>query len=80
MANTAKLTISLPQELIALADQIAKEKKVSRSKVVSYCLQDMADKLRVAEMTAGYQAMGNEQKRLAEMGTKIAREVLPEWK
>jgi metal-responsive CopG/Arc/MetJ family transcriptional regulator len=80
MANTAKLTISLPQELVSLADQIAKEKKVSRSSVIASSLRDMADKRRVAEMTAGYRAMGKEQQRLAEMSAKVAREVLPEWK
>lgn len=80
MANTAKLTISLPQELVSLADQIAKEKKISRSKVVSYCLRDFAEKHRVAEMTEGYKAMAEEQKHLAELAAKVAPEVLPEWK
>lgn len=80
MANTAKLTISLPKELISLADQIAKEKKISRSKVVSSCLRDLAEKHRVAEMTEGYKAMGKEQKELVSIASKVAYEVLPEWK
>jgi len=80
MANTAKITISLPEELILLADQIAKEKKISRSSVVSSSLRDMAEKLRVAEMTEGYQAMGKEQKQFAQMAAKLVHEVLPEWK
>lgn len=80
MANTAKLTISLPRELILLADQVAKEKKISRSKVVSYCLREFAEKHRVAEMTEGYKAMAEDQKQLAAMAAKIAHEVLPEWK
>lgn len=80
MSNTVKLTISLPRELILLADQVAKEKKISRSKVVSYCLRDFAEKHRVAEMTEGYKAMAGEQKQLAELAAKVAPEVLPEWK
>ena len=80
MAKTAKLTISIPKELISLADQIAKEKNVSRSKVVSSCLQDLAEKHRVAEMAEGYKAMAKEQKQLAAMASKIEHEVLPEWK
>ena len=80
MANTAKLTISLPRELISLADQIAREKKISRSKVVSSCLRELAEKHKVAEMTAGYKAMAEEQKQLAAMASKVAHEVLPEWK
>lgn len=80
MGRTAKLTISLPRELILLADQIAREKKISRSKVVSACLQDLAEKQRVAEMAEGYKAMAREQRQFAAMTSKIAHEVLPEWK
>jgi len=80
VGRTAKLTVSLPRELILLADQIAREKKISRSKVVSACLQDLAEKQRVAEMTEGYKAMAREQRQFAAMTSKIAHEVLPEWK
>ena len=80
MGRTAKLTVSLPQELIALASQIAKEKKISRSKVVSACLQELAEKQRAATMAEGYQAMAKEQKQLAAMAAKIEHEALPEWK
>lgn len=80
MGRTAKLTVSLPQELISLADRIAREKKISRSKVVTACLQDLAEKQRAEAMTAGYKAMAKEQKRLAGMASQIEHEVLPEWK
>ena len=80
MGRTAKLTVSLPRELILLADQIAKEKKISRSKVVSACLQELAEKQRVAEMVEGYKAMAKEQKQFAAMASEIEHEVLPEWK
>jgi len=42
MAETAKITISLPKELISLADKLAEEKKISRSRVVSECLSEFA--------------------------------------
>lgn len=80
MGRTAKLTVSLPRELISLADRIAKEKKISRSKVVSACLQDLAEKRKVAEMAEGYKAMAKEQKQLAAMAANIEHEVLPEWR
>ncbi|MBI2830777.1 MAG: hypothetical protein HYX79_00775 [Chloroflexi bacterium] len=80
MGRTAKLTVSLPRELISLADQIAREKKISRSQVVSACLQDLAEKQRAAQMAEGYQAMAKEQTQLAAMASKIEHEVLPEWK
>jgi len=80
MTRTAKLTVSLPRELISLADRIAREKKISRSKVVSACLQDLAEKQRVAEMAEGYKAMAKEQKHLAAVASKMEHEVVPEWK
>jgi metal-responsive CopG/Arc/MetJ family transcriptional regulator len=80
MGKTAKLTVSLPQELIILADKIALEKKISRSKVVASCLQDLAEKHRTEEMAEGYLAMAEEQRQFTAMASKIAHEVLPEWK
>ena len=80
MGRTAKLTVSLPRELISLADQIAKERKISRSKVVSACLQELAEKQRTAVMAEGYKAMAKEQRQFVAMASKIEHEVLPEWK
>ena len=80
MVRTAKLTVTLPKNLIALADRVAKERKISRSKVVSGCLQELAEKQRVAAMAEGYMVMAKEQKRFAEIASKIENEILPEWK
>ena len=80
MGRTAKLTISLPEELISFADELAEERKVSRSKVFSSCLREMAEKYRVAEMAEGYKAIAKEQKQFASMASEIEREVIPEWK
>lgn len=78
MAKTARLTISLPRDLISFADEIAKEKKVSRSKVLSSCLRELAERHRVAEMAEGYKVMAKEQKQLAAMASKNEHEVIPE--
>ena len=80
MGRTAKLTISLPKELISFADQIAKEKKTSRSKVLTSCLQELAERRRVAEMAEGYKALAKEQKQMAAMASEIEPEVIPEWR
>jgi metal-responsive CopG/Arc/MetJ family transcriptional regulator len=80
MGRTAKLTISLPEELITFADEVARKKKVSRSKVISACLQATAKNYRVAEMAEGYQALEKENKQFARMAADIAHEVMPEWK
>jgi metal-responsive CopG/Arc/MetJ family transcriptional regulator len=80
MGKTAKLTISLPEELIYFTDEVAKKEKVSRSKVISACLRATAENLRIAEMAEGYQALAQEHKEFADLTSKIAHEVLPEWK
>jgi hypothetical protein len=80
MGRTAKLTVSLPRDLVSVADRIAKERKISRSKVIAACLQDLAEKQRAAEMAEGYKNMAREQKRFAAAAAGIIPEVLPEWK
>ena len=80
MGRTAKLTVSLPEELIAFADEVASKKKISRSKVISASLRMTADNLKVAEMAEGYQAMAQENKQLADLASEIEHEVIPEWK
>jgi metal-responsive CopG/Arc/MetJ family transcriptional regulator len=79
MGRTAKLTISLPEELISFADEIAK-KKISRSKVFSSCLREFAERYKVVEMANGYKAMAKEQKQFAATVSEIEHEVIPEWK
>ena len=80
MGKTAKLTVSLPEDLISFADEIAKKKKISRSKVISLCLQELAESHKVAEMAEGYRAMSKEQKQLAALASEIEHEVIPEWR
>ena len=79
MGRTAKLTISLPEELVSFADEIAREKKISRSQVLSSCLRELAEKHKTSAMAEGYKAMAKEQKQFAAMASKIAPEVLPDW-
>ncbi|MHB8104292.1 MAG: DUF6364 family protein [Dehalococcoidales bacterium] len=80
MGRTAKLTISLPEELISFTDEVARKKKVSRSKVISACLKATAENYKIAEMAEGYQALAKDNKQFADIAIKIAHEVIPEWK
>jgi len=79
MAGTAKITISLPKELISLADRLAEEKKISRSKVVSECLSRFARQEWQARMEQGYLAMAEEHQEFAELTAEVASESLPDW-
>ena len=78
-SRVAKLTISLPKDLIAFTDEIASERKVSRSKVVSSCLQELAEKRLREEMEEGYKAMNEEQREFAKMSFDLQRRVVPDW-
>ena len=78
--KVTKLTISIPHDLIALTDEIANEWKVSRSKVVSTCLQEFADKRLREEMIEGYRVMAEGNLQFAREAMQIAHEILPEWK
>jgi metal-responsive CopG/Arc/MetJ family transcriptional regulator len=80
MGKTAKLTISLPEEMILFTDEVAKKEKISRSKVISACLRATAHNYKVREMKEGYEALAQENKEFADMAIKIAPEVWPEWK
>ena len=56
-ANVVKLTVSVPADLVKMADKVARERKTSRSKVVSSCLQELAKQRFEAELEEGYRAM-----------------------
>jgi metal-responsive CopG/Arc/MetJ family transcriptional regulator len=61
--QVVKVTVSVPANLVKLADLVAKEKKISRSKVVSSCLQEMANQREQSEMEEGYRAMASDEQR-----------------
>ena len=78
--QVAKLTISLPKSLISFADKIASEEKISRSKVIALCLQEVAEQRRITELEEGYKAMAKENREYAKTAFELQRRVIPEWK
>lgn len=79
MGRTVKLTISLPEELILFTDEFAKKKKISRSKVISLWLKELAEKQRIAEMAEGYKFIAEEQKQFTTIASGTELEVIPDW-
>ena len=77
--QVVKLTVSVPAELVKLADKVAKEKKISRSKVVSSCLQELAKQRFQADLEEGYKAMAKEGRKLARETFEVQSEIVPEW-
>ena len=61
--QVVKVTVSVPSELVKMADKVAKERKTSRSKVVASCLEELAKKRLEAEMDEGYRAMARDEQR-----------------
>lgn len=78
--QVAKVTISLPKSLISFADEVASEENISRSKVVSNCLREFAQKRKMELMEEGYEAMAKENREFAKMAFELQRRVVPEWK
>lgn len=77
MAKRAvKVTVSLPHNLVAVADEVASEKNISRSRVISSCLQDLAAERLRRRMADGYRALAKDNLRFAEQAVVSAQEVL----
>ncbi|MDP2918662.1 MAG: DUF6364 family protein [Dehalococcoidia bacterium] len=74
--RTIKITLSVPQELVEVADKIAREKKTSRSKVVTSCLEEFAKQRLQKELEEGYRAMAKINKQTATETFEAQREVI----
>ena len=78
----AKITISLPPELLALADRIAQERSLSRSGVIAALLAKEEETRIQTLMAEGYQAMAEESRSFAEEAFPLVSEAIhrsTEW-
>jgi metal-responsive CopG/Arc/MetJ family transcriptional regulator len=74
--KAAKVTISLPKDLLELADRLARERATTRSAVIAGLLEK-EEKARIqALMEEGYREMAEENHRLAEEAFPLASESL----
>lgn len=79
-ARMEKIGISLPRELVIVADEVAKEKYNSnRSKLFAAYLQQLADERLQEEMEEGYKALAQENLEFAGMAMDLEHEALPQW-
>jgi metal-responsive CopG/Arc/MetJ family transcriptional regulator len=76
MSKLAKITLSIPQELVTLADNIAAEKKISRSQAISQCLRELETHLTNQALKEGYLAMAEEHKKSAERSLAAQSEII----
>ena len=73
--QVAKLSISLDKDLIVFADELAREENISRSRVVSNCLSELAQKRQVQLMEEGYKVMAKENSDFAKLTFALQSEV-----
>ena len=72
----AKVTISLSQELLDVADRLARERKVSRSRVFADLIEKEVKDQERALMAEGYQESAREDRRLAQEAFPLASDVI----
>jgi metal-responsive CopG/Arc/MetJ family transcriptional regulator len=78
-SRVEKVTVSLPRDLVRFADEVARETKTNRSRVVSSCLREHAERRLRERMEQGYKAMAEENREFAKVAADLAHEVVPEW-
>ena len=74
--KTAKITISLPKELLDFADHLAIEQSTSRSRVFARLLEKEEEARVQALMAKGYSEMGEENRREAEEALNLTNAVV----
>ena len=79
MSDIAKLTISLPRNLISFADELSKERNTSRSGAIASVLRELAEERERAMMIEGYKALAKQHREFAATALPLVNEVLPEW-
>jgi metal-responsive CopG/Arc/MetJ family transcriptional regulator len=75
MADTIRLTISLPKELADFADTLAKDRKRQRSRIFAKLLAEKKQAMLQQAMIEGYQTTAEENRRFAEEAMPLAAEV-----
>ncbi|MCP4608293.1 MAG: hypothetical protein GY845_06230 [Planctomycetes bacterium] len=75
-----KISISLPKELVVVADEVAKEEyDNNRSKLFAAYLQQLAEERLQEEMEEGYKALAQENLEFASVAMALEHEALPKW-
>ncbi len=74
--RSAKITISLPEDVLEWADRLAREQESNRSAVIAKLLKKDEEERTRELMADGYKAMGEENLRDAEESLGIISEVM----
>ena len=77
--KNGQISISIRQDLIDLADQVASEKKSNRSRVIAECLEELARQREVLSMIKYYQSMNAEQEQFLEDAKPTISDIVESW-
>ncbi len=73
------ISISLSRELIEMADEVARETKTSRSRVIARCLEELARHRRERAMVDYYKAMDPERQRFLDEAQQAISDIVEDW-
>lgn len=79
VTQTARFTITTRPELKAMVDEIVKERKSNRSKVISQCLEELALKRKENLMIECYKTMARENGDFAKKSIKVIQNIASSW-
>ena len=74
-----RLSITVPPELKAFAQEIAKETNTTASSIVSQCLRELAHKHKERLMIEYYQTMAKEDDQFAKESVGVIQKVASSW-
>ncbi len=80
MAAMAKVTISLPADMLEEVDAIAREQNAPRSAIIAEMVKRSLKEQIEQEMADGYKALAEEHRKFAREAFPLAQEVWHEWK
>jgi hypothetical protein len=69
----ARLSVSIRPELKALAENMAKESKISKSALISGCIEELARKREMKLMEEGYRAMAKENLEITKLSFELQK-------
>ena len=78
-ATMENITVSIPKRLVTIVEQVVKENKTNRSKVISQCLEDFARRRREKLMIQYYEKMAKEHEQLIPKSVGVIQKIASEW-
>ena len=79
VTKMARLSATVPKYIIDYADAIAAARKLSRSQLISECLNEMIQRMKQQLLVEGYKAMAEKHKEFASLSENAAKDTLPNW-